>query len=164
MPIFDAKAARSTSASAKASLKARGPKPPLNREPSGSLAEPCDISRYAPGDVVVVPFPSSDCFAEKRRPALVVSNDEVTSAGFLWLVMITTAQNSGMDHDVPIEDLSAAGLSRPSIVRPVKIANVEPSRIVRRAGRLGATQAEAVFEAVRSFIGREPTKPRKGAS
>lgn len=123
------------------------------------------MTRYAPGDVVVVPFPYSDRFAEKRRPALVVSNDEVMSAGFLWLVMITAAQNSGMDHDMPIEDLSAAGLSSPSIVRPLKIANVEPSRIVRRAGRLGAEQAETVFEAVRSFIGRKsPAKPRKGVS
>lgn len=122
------------------------------------------MTRYAPGDVVVVPFPYSDRFAEKRRPALVVSNDEVMSAGFLWLVMITTAQNSGMEQDIIIEDLSAAGLSRPSIVRPVKIANVEPSRIVRCAGRLGAEQAEAVFAAVRSFIGRDRPKPRKGAS
>ena len=30
---------------------------------------------YLPGDVVVVPFPYTDRFAEKRRPALVISND-----------------------------------------------------------------------------------------
>lgn len=111
-------------------------------------------SAYAPGDVVVVPFPYSDRFAEKRRPALVVSNDKVGSSGFVWLVMITTAQNSKMEQDLQIEDISQAGLSAPSIVRPTKIANVEPSRIVRRAGRLRDDQAEAVFESVRSFIGR----------
>lgn len=111
-------------------------------------------SPYTPGDVVVVPFPYSDRFAAKRRPALVVSNDEVGAAGFLWLVMITTAQNSGMARDLPIDNLRDAGLSSPSIVRPTKIANVEPSRIVRRAGRLGEDQAEAVFDAIRSFIGR----------
>lgn len=115
---------------------------------------------YAPGDVVVVPFPYSDRFAEKRRPALVVSNDAVGSAGFLWLVMITTATNAGMAHDLPIDDLREAGLSQPSIVRPTKIANVEPSRIVRRAGRLAETQAEAVFDAVRSFIGRRGAASR----
>ena len=111
-------------------------------------------STYAPGDVVVVPFPYSNRFAEKRRPALVVSNDKVGFEGFLWLVMITTTQNSKMAHDLSIEDLSDAGLSTPSIVRPTKIANVEPSRIIRRAGRLRDDQAEAVFDSVRSFIGR----------
>lgn len=111
-------------------------------------------SEYVPGDVVVVPFPYSDRFAEKRRPALVISDECLLSAGFLWIVMITTAQNSGMVHDMAIEDLSAAGLSRPSIVRPTKIANVEPSRILRRAGRLWPHQADAVFETVRSFIAR----------
>lgn len=122
------------------------------------------MTRYAPGDVVVVPFPYSDRFAEKRRPALVVSSDEVMSTGFVWVVMITSAQNSRMSHDVPIENLPAAGLSRPSIVRPVKIANVEPSRILRRAGRLGPRQAQAVFRVVRSFIGRAAPKPSKGSS
>lgn len=109
---------------------------------------------YSPGDVVVVPFPYSDRFAEKRRPALVVSNEKVRSQGFLWLVMITSAGNSSLAHDLEIDDLLKAGLSSPSIVRPTKIANVEPSRIIRRAGRLGAAQAEIVFDAVRSFIGR----------
>ncbi|PWB79489.1 MAG: hypothetical protein C3F11_20645 [Methylocystaceae bacterium] len=120
-------------------------------------------STYAPGDVVVVPFPYSDRSAEKRRPALVVSNDEVGSAGFLWLVMITTAQNSNMEHDLPIENLSDAGLTTPSIVRPTKIANVEPSRILRRAGRLRDDQADAVFDSVRSFIGRSRRRKTAGS-
>lgn len=109
---------------------------------------------YAPGDVVVVPFPYSDRSAEKRRPALVVSNAKVGAKGFLWLVMITSAQNSEMTNDVPIEDLAQAGLTAPSIVRPIKIATVEPSRIIRRAGRLGKEQASIVFDMVHSFIGR----------
>lgn len=120
--------------------------------------------RYAAGDVVVVPFPYSDRFAEKRRPALVVTNDELRSAGFLWVVMITTAQHSGMAHDMPIEDLEAAGLSRPSIVRPTKIANIEPSRILRRAGRLRAEQAAAALDIVRSFIGRRRAPTSEASS
>jgi mRNA interferase MazF len=123
-----------------------------------------DPAPYSAGDVVVVPFPYSDRFAEKRRPALVVSNDELGSAGFLWIVMITTAQNSGMPHDMPIEDLPAAGLSRPSIIRPIKIANVEPSRILRRAGRLRSDQAEAALGIVRSFIGRRCAPTPKASS
>lgn len=109
---------------------------------------------YAPGDVVVVPFPYADRFAEKRRPALVISNDLIGANGFIWLVMITSARNPGMAHDVPIGDPSAVGLPAPSVVRPVKIATVEPARVIRRVGRLDQDTAAAVFAAVRSFIGR----------
>lgn len=111
-------------------------------------------SAFAPGEVVVVPFPYSDRFAEKRRPALVVSNDRVHGQGYVWLVMITSAKHTSVAHDISISDIKRAGLTAPSVVRPTKITNVEPSRIVRRAGRLTKEQADLVFESVRSFIGR----------
>ena len=45
----------------------------------------------APFDVIVVPFPYSERLAEKRRPALVVSNARLHREGYLWIVMITGA-------------------------------------------------------------------------
>ena len=39
------------------------------------------------------------------------------------------------------------------MVRPSKIACIEPSRILRRIGALPVHAAEAVFDAVRSRIG-----------
>jgi mRNA interferase MazF len=113
-----------------------------------------ESAAYAPGDVVVVPFPYSDQLAEKRRPAMIVSNDRVQSMGYLWVVMVTSARHSRLDHDLEIENIAQAGLSAPSIVRPTKITSIEPSRIIRRAGRLSSSQAKAVFETVRSFVGR----------
>lgn len=109
-------------------------------------------SVFQPGEVVVVPFPYSDRFAEKRRPALVVSNEGVQ--GYVWVVMITSAKHSSVPHDLAVSDIDLAGLPAPSIIRPTKITNVEPSRIVRRAGQLTKEQADLVFETVRSFIGR----------
>jgi mRNA interferase MazF len=108
---------------------------------------------YIAGDVVVVPFPYSDRFADKRRPALVVSNEAISKAGFVWLSMITSARNEPMPHDIPIADGDGAGLPAASLIRPVKIACIEPSRIIRRAGRLDRTTATKAFEAVRSFVG-----------
>lgn len=113
-----------------------------------------DKSRYAPGDVIVVPFPYSDQFADKRRPALVVSNAKIQSQGYIWVVMITSALHSRLNGDVEISDLHQAGLSSPSIVRPVKITNIEPTRVVRRAGRLMPEQTAIVFDLLKSFIGR----------
>lgn len=108
---------------------------------------------YLPGDIVVVPFPYSDRFAEKRRPALVVSNQELTAEGFVWVVMITSAKNATMRHDQPIADLRRAGLSAPSVVRPIKVACIEPARVLRRAGTLPAKEAASVLGTVARFIG-----------
>jgi len=111
------------------------------------------ISDLAPGDIVVVPFPYSDRFAEKRRPALVVSNGRVQDQGFVWVVMITSAMHRPAPYDLRIEDLAQAGLGAPSLVRPIKIACLEPSRIIRKAGRLPEKQMAAVTAAIRSFVG-----------
>jgi mRNA interferase MazF len=108
---------------------------------------------YAPGDVVVVPFPYSDRLAEKRRPALVVSNARLAEQGFVWLAMITSARQAALPHDAPIGDLALAGLPAPCVVRPTKIATVEPSRIARKAGRLGDSEASQALATVRAFVG-----------
>jgi len=44
-----------------------------------------------PFEIVVVPFPYTDRMAEKRRPALVVSNAELAARfGRVWVAMITS--------------------------------------------------------------------------
>ena len=52
-----------------------------------------------------------------------------------------------------IEDLDEAGLVTASVVRPIKIACIEPSRILRRIGSLRADSADLVFTRIRALIG-----------
>lgn len=102
-------------------------------------------------DVVVVPFPYADRLAEKKRPALVISNAAMHAEYSLaWLVMITSAANPRWNCDVELGDLSAAGLPSASVARAVKIATVDIGRIDRRIGRLAAADARAV----RAALGR----------
>jgi mRNA interferase MazF len=105
------------------------------------------------GAIVVVPFPYSDRLAEKRRPALVISGNAIHTAGFCWLLMVTSAGQSVMPHDVSIYDLKSAGLSAASVVRPVKIACVEPGRILRVAGHLSGADLEAVRHSFQHICG-----------
>jgi mRNA interferase MazF len=106
-----------------------------------------------PGDVVVVPFPYSDRLAQKRRPALVVSNEELHLLGLIWAVMITSAKNSSHPSDFALVDLTRAGLNSPSIVRPSKIACLEPSRVLRVAGSLSRSETIEITARARSFLG-----------
>lgn len=103
-------------------------------------------------DVVVLPFPYSDPLAEKRRPALIVSGRELAPFGLVWVAMITSAENKGWSCDVVIDDLRKAGLPAPSVVRPAKIACIEPTRILRRAGSLDDATARKVARMLRRFL------------
>jgi mRNA interferase MazF len=109
--------------------------------------------RYDPFDVVVVPFPYADRLVEKRRPALVISNRKLAVHGLIWVAMITSADNEPWPGDVAITDLKRAGLPAPSVVRPAKIACIEPGRIDRRLGRLDKAAAKLVAQRLRGFLG-----------
>jgi len=109
--------------------------------------------RYDPFDIVVVPFPYADRLAEKRRPALVISNRKLAAHRLIWVAMITSADNESWSSDVAIADLDRAGLPAPSVVRPAKIACIEPSRIDRRIGRLDKAEARKVEQKLRGFLG-----------
>jgi len=114
---------------------------------------PDSDTRFDPFDVVIVPFPYSDRFAEKRRPALVISNKRLEGLGVLWVAMITSADNESWSSDVPVTDLARAGLPAPSVIRPAKIACIDPARVLRRAGKLDKGAARTVAQRVRRFLG-----------
>lgn len=98
---------------------------------------------YSPGDVVVVPFPFTDRDASKRRPALVCSTAAFNRhARHLVLAMITTAAHSPWPGDVPIRDLTDAGLPAASVVR-WKLFTLDASFVLARAGTLSARDRTA---------------------
>ncbi len=112
---------------------------------------------YAPWDIVIVPFPYTDKLAEKRRPALVVSNKTLHEQhGLTWLLVITSADNRGWAGDVEIKDLKRAGSPAPSLVRPAKIATVETAHILRRVGNLGGERAQVGEGYIANVRGCEP--------
>lgn len=93
---------------------------------------------YSAGDVVVVPFPFTDRAAAKRRPALVCSDHDFNhDARHVVLAMITTQAHDEWPHDVAIDDLDAAGLSAPSIVR-WKLFTLADTFVIKKIGALSA--------------------------
>jgi mRNA interferase MazF len=112
-----------------------------------------DRTHFAAFDIVVVPFPYADRLAEKRRPALIISGPKLAFYDLIWVAMITSADNDPWPCDVAVSDIERAGLPAPSVVRPAKIACIEPGRIERRAGRLDKVSARAVTQQLRALIG-----------
>ena len=62
---------------------------------------------YKQGDIVVVNFPFTDISQTKKRPALVVSNDNVNRTGDYLLVQITSqVKNDGLSLPISITDFA----------------------------------------------------------
>ncbi len=110
-------------------------------------------ARYDAFEVVSVPFPYANRLAEKRRPALVISNRKLAAYGIIWVAMITSADNEPWPSDVVIADLVRAGLPAPSVVRPAKIACIDPDRIDCRIGTIHKAAARMVGQRLRGFLG-----------
>ena len=88
---------------------------------------------YRQGDIVVIPFPFTDLSQQRRRPALVVSNDRVNATGDYLLVQITSRnKNDGLS--VALEDDSYAESTLPvtSYVRVHKIFCLNESLIEKK--------------------------------
>lgn len=111
-------------------------------------------------DVVVVPYPltndsvAGDSMGGRRRPALVVSREDLAREyGLYWLLMITSAQHVPQSSDIAIEDWQAAGLPAPALIRTTKIMTISRPQILRHIGALAAgDQMRATLELSR-FIG-----------
>ena len=111
------------------------------------------MATFRQGDVVRVPFPYTDRSTRQHRPALVVSRGDIgEGGGLLWVVMITSAENRRWAGDVEIEDLDAAGLPAPSIVRPCKIATIE-ARHAEPLGRVAPVVMANVSAVVSGLLG-----------
>jgi mRNA interferase MazF len=107
-----------------------------------------DIARFS---IVTVPFPYVDQFAEKRRPALIISKIELMTAhNLIWVAMITSAENRPWPEDIRVSSHQACGLPAPSVIRPAKIASIEASRIVSVLGSLGQDDAGRVMSYFRA--------------
>lgn len=104
-------------------------------------------------DVVVVPFPFTDRDASLRRPALILSDAQfVADSGSHVLAMITRAARSNWPLDVPLTDVTAAGLAVECCVR-MKLFTLDANLILERAGRLGDRDANAVSDALATLFG-----------
>jgi mRNA interferase MazF len=109
------------------------------------------LSRF---DVVVVPFPFVDSPQAKRRPALILSGAELAVGGLSHRVMamVTSAANPPWPLDVRIQDLGAAGLPAPSVVR-MKLFTLDHRLVLARAGRLSPRDRKSVTLTLRELLG-----------
>jgi mRNA interferase MazF len=110
-----------------------------------------DFERFA---VLRVPFPFTDRQATKNRPALVLSDAKSfnATAGHSVLAMITSAANAPWPLDCRLQDLEAAGLPAPSLVR-FKLFTLDHRLIRNQIGALSPHDQKNVAASLRRLLG-----------
>ena len=107
---------------------------------------------FEPWDVVKVPFPYADRPVRQRRPALVIAAGDIAAEhNLLWVLMITSAENRSWREDVPVADLSSAGLPAPSVIRCAKLATID-ARDAEPIGKLTRTNRRDVARRVNAIL------------
>ncbi len=108
---------------------------------------------YKFGDVILVPFPFTDGSSSKKRPAIVISSDSYDRyKPDLILIAVTSQVNTDLQFgEVLIADWSAAGLIKPSVIKPA-IATIEKTLVMRKLGKLQSLDLETLESILQQII------------
>lgn len=102
------------------------------------------MTRYRPGEVLLLEFPFPAQRATKRRPVVVLSD---VDAEDLLVAQVTSHAPRGQ-FDVPIKSWRSAGLLYPSCVRVDKMAALPREDVRKSLGSPAADDRRAVSAAI----------------
>ncbi|MEZ5935890.1 MAG: type II toxin-antitoxin system PemK/MazF family toxin [Alphaproteobacteria bacterium] len=105
------------------------------------------MKALSPFEVVQVGFPYVETAQRKIRPAVIVTTSAFHECGVAWCLMITSSRHRPWPGDVEIDDLQAAGLVKPCVVRTAKMATI-PIGAAQSLGYLDAATRKRVGAAV----------------
>ncbi len=106
------------------------------------------------GDIILVPFPFTDQSTTKKRPAVVVSSKPYNQQRPDMIIMAVTSQirPTSTIGEVIIQDWQAAGLLKPSAIKPV-ITTIEKTLVIKTLGRLNDNDQMALQECLKEILG-----------
>jgi len=90
------------------------------------------------GDIVLIPVPFTDLFSQKRRPVIVVSNNDYNRKSSDMVVVAMTSNPITVPHSFTISsaDLAKGQLNRPGKVRVDKIYTLSQLIVVKTFGQV----------------------------
>lgn len=100
------------------------------------------MTSFETGDVVLIRFPFSDLRSKKKRPALVVSPSDFQLLHDDVVLLAITSQAQS-DESLRIGEWEAAGLPKPSWVKP-NVGTFSIELIEKRIGALSQEDSKAV--------------------
>lgn len=111
------------------------------------------------GDILLIPIPLTDLSSQKRRPVIVISNNEYNGKTDDVVVVAMTSNPKGTDYSFSItsSDLVKGSLNRPGTVRVDKVYTLSQSIVAKTFGRVDAATLDRVRRTLEDLVA---TKPR----
>lgn len=114
---------------------------------------PFDPSVLGFGDIILVPFPFTDQSSSKKRPAVIISSARYNNErpDFIIMAIISQIRLQSQFGDAVVTDWEAAGLLKPSAIKPV-VASIEQSLMINKLGRLELADITALKHVLANII------------
>ena len=104
------------------------------------------------GDIVVIPVPFTDNKTTKKRPAVVVSNEDVHNIGDVLIVQITSKQRDD-NLNFPLSDIdTTVALPKKSYIRLHKMFVLEEFLIEKKVSALTPDAYSRLISAINKVI------------
>ena len=109
---------------------------------------------FRQGDIVLIPIPFTDLSSQKRRPVIVISNDDYNGKTSDILVVALTSNPQAVEYSFTITstDLAKGQLKRPSRVRVDKVYTLSQSIVVRKFGEVKSSVLTQIRETLEALI------------
>ena len=107
------------------------------------------------GDIVLIPVPFTDLSSHKRRPAIVVSNDDhnVNSEDIIVVAMTSNPIMRDYSFGITSADLSRGQLKRPSVVHVDKIYTLSQLIVLKVFGQVDAGVLDRIRGILHELLG-----------
>ena len=112
------------------------------------------MTNYNYADVVVVPFPFSGGVGIKKRPAVVISDEQYQKNrhDIILLAVSSRIREPLAYGEVLIQDWQQAGLFKPSVLKPL-VFTFEQKSVLLRLGSLTSTNKMQLDKLLKNIIG-----------
>ena len=109
------------------------------------------------GDIVLIPVPFTDLSSQKRRPVIVISNNQYHRATADMVVVAMTSNPASVPYSFSIDsaDLNRGRLNRPGTVRVDKIYTLSQALIVTTFAKVGADTLDRVRTMLQNLIAEQ---------
>jgi mRNA interferase MazF len=102
------------------------------------------------GEIVVIPFRSTDGSGEKRRPALVIA--DLPGADLILCQITSRAHWDSFAVPLDKSDCERGEIGQPCFIRPQRLFSVEQHFILNSVGKVTAEKFDEVFKRVRELF------------
>ena len=110
------------------------------------------------GDILLIPVPFTDLSSTKRRPVIVVSNDDYNQRRQDIVVVAMTSNPSAGRYAFTISssDLERGKLNRPGQIRVDKLYTLSQSIVVKTFGRVDAATLDRIRGLLHDLTAKKP--------